>query len=194
MNGERWSTVDRLLGATLEQEPHARRSFLREACGDNDALRREVESLLQHASGSSDFLDGPALELLGRSSVEGGDSSLVGRQLGPHHLVSLVGAGGMGDVYRAHDSKLGRDVAIKVLKHDVIGDPDRKRRFVQEARTASALNHPNIVTIHDIDQEDGRDFIVMEYVDGQSLDHTIPDRGLDDRACTGLRGVHCVSP
>ena len=90
-----------------------------------------------------------------------------------------LGIGGMGEVYRAHDSTLDRDVAIKVLKHDVGGDPDRKRRFVQEARTASALNHPNIVTIDDINQEDGRDFIVMEYVDGQSLDHTIPDGGLE---------------
>jgi Tol biopolymer transport system component/predicted Ser/Thr protein kinase len=85
----------------------------------------------------------------------------------------------MGEVYRARDSKLGRNVAIKVLRRDIVDEPDRKRRFVQEARTASALNHPNIVTIHDIDQEDGRDFIVMEYLDGRSLDQAIPDRGLD---------------
>ena len=179
MNDERWSTVDRLFEAALEQQPHARPSFLRDACGDNDALRREVESLLQHASGGTDFLDGRAVELLGSPSIEGGDPSLIGRRLGVYHFFNLLGTGGMGEVYRARDSKLGRDVAIKVLKHDVVGDPERKRRFVQEARTASALNHPNIVTIHDIDQEDGRDFIVMEYLDGRSLDQAIPDRGLD---------------
>src|SRR5215510_15120448 len=100
-----------------------------------------------------------------------------GRVLGPYQIVELLGSGGMGEVYRAHDPRLGRDVAIKILRADCVADPERKRRFTQEARAASALNHPNIVTIYDISQADGMDFLVMEYVKGKSLGALI-GRGL----------------
>jgi eukaryotic-like serine/threonine-protein kinase len=97
----------------------------------------------------------------------------AGSKLGPYEVLSLLGAGGMGEVYRARDTRLGRDVAIKVLPAERMTDENRRRRFVQEARAASALSHPNIVTIHEIESADGIDFIVMEYVPGKTLDTTL---------------------
>ncbi len=94
---------------------------------------------------------------------------LTGRQLGHYQILSRLGEGGMGVVYKARDQHLDRFVAIKVLPPELVADPDRKRRFVQEAKAASALNHPNIITIHDIASENGTDFIVMEYVQGKTL-------------------------
>src|SRR4249919_2366331 len=93
-----------------------------------------------------------------------------GSRLGPYEIIAPVGAGGMGEVYRARDPRLNREVAIKVLPADRMADPDRRRRFVQEAQSASALNHPHIVTIHEIESADGNDFIVMELVRGKSID------------------------
>ena len=101
-----------------------------------------------------------------------------GSKLGSYEVLSLLGAGGMGEVYRARDTRLGREVAIKVLPADRMADENRRQRFVQEARAASALNHPNIVTIHEIESADGIDFIVMEYVPGKSLDTLIPRQGM----------------
>jgi eukaryotic-like serine/threonine-protein kinase len=105
-------------------------------------------------------------------------SLTAGSKLGPYEVLSLLGAGGMGEVYRARDPRLGREVAIKVLPAERMADENRRRRFVQEARAASALNHPNIVTIHEIESADGIDFIVMEYVPGKSLDELIPRQGM----------------
>jgi serine/threonine protein kinase len=102
---------------------------------------------------------------------------LPGR-LGAYEITELVGRGGMGEVYRARDTRLGREVAIKVLPAGHAADPERKQRFLQEARAASALNHPNIVTLHDIAVSDGVDFLVMEYVDGSPLADRIPPSGL----------------
>jgi serine/threonine protein kinase len=101
-----------------------------------------------------------------------------GATLGPYEILSLIGAGGMGEVYRARDPRLNREVAIKVLPADRVGDEGRRRRFVQEAHAASALNHPHIITIHEIESADGNDFIVMEYVRGKSLDAVIPRQGM----------------
>ena len=103
---------------------------------------------------------------------------MTGRRLGAYQLDALLGRGGMGEVYRARDTRLGRDVAIKILARDQVADPDRKRRFLQEARAVSTLNHPNIVTLHDIASDDGVDFLVLEYVGGKTLHDLIPPRGL----------------
>src|SRR6202521_4547157 len=103
---------------------------------------------------------------------------LPGRRLGPYEILSAIGAGGMGEVYKARDTRLQRTVAIKILPHDKVADPERKRRFLQEARAASALNHPNIVTLHDIANDQGVDYLVMEYVSGKSLGMLITPRGL----------------
>src|ERR1700730_9193908 len=101
----------------------------------------------------------------------------AGTRLGPYEVLAALGAGGMGEVYKARDTRLDRVVAVKVLPASVAADPERKRRFAQEARAASALNHPNIVTIHDIANDNGIDFIVMEYVRGKALDQLIPRKG-----------------
>ena len=101
----------------------------------------------------------------------------AGTRLGPYEVLSLIGAGGMGEVYRARDTRLGREVAIKVLPADRVADADRRRRFVQEAQAVSALNHPHIITIYEIESADGNDFIVMEYVRGKSWMRSSPARG-----------------
>src|SRR6187200_2754650 len=102
----------------------------------------------------------------------------AGTTLGPYEILSLIGAGGMGEVYCARDPRLNREVAVKVLPGDRMADADRRRRFVQEAHAASALNHPHIITIHEIESTNGADFIVMEYVRGKSLDALIPRQGM----------------
>ena len=101
-----------------------------------------------------------------------------GTRLGSYEIVSLLGAGGMGEVYKAKDLKLGRDVAIKVLREDLASDPERLRRFEQEARAASSLNHPNIVTIYDIGEHEGTRYIAMEYVEGKTLREMLGGRRL----------------
>jgi serine/threonine protein kinase/Tol biopolymer transport system component len=120
------------------------------------------------AGSVSSFLEAP--------HVDQAPTSLIGRRLGPYDVIDRLGAGGMGEVYRARDTRLGRDVAIKTLPHDRLADPSRRRRFIQEARAASALNHPNIVTIHEIETIDGVDLIVMELVLGKSLSELIGRR------------------
>src|SRR5512143_1284487 len=102
----------------------------------------------------------------------------AGTRLGPYEILGLLGAGGMGEVYRARDTRLGREVAIKVLPAEKLSDPARRARFEREARAVAALNHPHIVTIHEIETADGVDFIVMEYVAGQTLDAVIPKHGM----------------
>src|SRR5215471_7692142 len=101
-----------------------------------------------------------------------------GTRFGPYEILDRLGAGGMGEVYKAADSRLGRTVAIKAMPADKLGDPDRCRRFLQEARAASTLNHPNIVTIYDLLDEGGVNYIVMEYVAGRTLDDVIPNGGM----------------
>jgi serine/threonine protein kinase len=103
---------------------------------------------------------------------------VIGKTLGHYKITERIGAGGMGVVYKARDLHLDRFVALKVLPPEKVSDPDRKRRFVQEAKAASALNHPNIVHVYDIDQSDGTDYIAMEYVDGKTLDQRMGHHGL----------------
>src|SRR5437762_4425656 len=103
---------------------------------------------------------------------------MIGRVIFHYRILDKLGEGGMGVVYKAQDTHLDRFVALKILPPEKVADPERKRRFVQEAKSASALNHPNIITIHDISSDDGVDFIVMEYVAGKTLDQLIPRKGL----------------
>ncbi len=109
-----------------------------------------------------------------------------GTLVGPYRIVSLVGTGGMGEVYQAHDTRLGREVALKVLPPERVAEPERRQRFLQEAQAASILNHPNIVAIYDIGSQDGFDFIAMEFVDGQTLDHLIPKNGMRVEQALGI--------
>lgn len=160
MTSDRRLRIEELYQSVQKLEPSQRVAFLEEACAGDEALRREIETLLVQR-----MAEKPA-------------PSMVGRQIGVYEIVSLLGAGGMGEVYKAHDSRLNRSVAIKVLPPDKTSNAERKRRFVQEARAASALNHPNIVTIHDIGSESGIDFVVMEHVTGKTLEQLIPRQGL----------------
>jgi len=178
MTSGRWEHIQELYHAALELEPTQRSAFLEEACGGDEAVCREVEALLAGHEKAGSFLQTPALDLAAQTVAETPSRSLVGKTLGAYQILSLLGSGGMGEVYKARDSRLNRSVAIKVLPPDKTSDSDRKRRFVQEARAASALNHPNIITIYDIGREDGIDFVVMEYVAGKTLDRLIPRRGL----------------
>ena len=166
---DRERRLDEIYNAALERDAGQRAGFVRGACGEDDELRREVESLLGYEGKAGDFLEKPALEAVARNIVEGQEPSLLGQTLGPYSVLSLLGAGGMGEVYQARDTRLGRLVALKILPSDLATDPQRKRRFMLEAKAASALNHPNICTVYDIDEFEDRQLLVMEYLEGQTL-------------------------
>lgn len=178
MKPERWQQIDKLLEQALEQEPGRRGVFLDEACQGDAALRQEVESLLSAHGKAGHFIEAGPLDAAVARTRAVAAQSLTGRHVGHYQILSRLGEGGMGVVYKARDQHLDRFVGIKVLPPELVADPDRKRRFAQEAKAASALNHPNIITIHDIASENGRDFIVMEYVQGKTLGQLIPRRGL----------------
>src|ERR1700730_3712871 len=129
MTSDRWQRIEQLYHSALELGGNQRAAFLREACAGDDALRQEVESLLAQENGAQGFLEAPELELAAKIFGDDQGPSLVGRQVGPYQVVSLLGAGGMGEVYQAHDSRLGRNVAIKVLPTAFVHDPDRLSRF-----------------------------------------------------------------
>jgi eukaryotic-like serine/threonine-protein kinase len=182
MDPRRWEKIERLYHLAREREAGEREKFLAEACGGDEALRREIESLMARPAEGQDFLEAPVLEVaarvLARDKLNATPTDLTGRTIAHYRVLEKIGEGGMGVVYRARDLNLRRFVALKVLPPEHVADPDRKRRFVQEARATSALNNPNIVTIHDIAREGGIDFIVMEYVEGKTLDQRIGRRGL----------------
>src|SRR6185503_18544697 len=140
MTPERWQAVDRIYHAALARDVAARATFLADACAGDDALRREVESLLAQPSRAARFMSTPAAARAGE--LLGNDASLIGRMLGPYAIQARLGAGGMGEVYRARDTKLGRDVAIKILPRVFTNDLDRLKRFEREARVLASLNHP----------------------------------------------------
>jgi eukaryotic-like serine/threonine-protein kinase len=128
-----------------------------------------VESLLAHEEAAQSFIEVPALEAAAKVLAEERSPSLLGQQIGSYQILSLLGAGGMGAVYRARDTRLRREVAIKVLPSAFAGDPDRLRRFEQEARAAGQLNHPNILAIYDVGTHQGSPYIVCERLEGETL-------------------------
>ncbi len=168
MDPERWKRLDELFHAALEREPEGRAGFILKVCGDDEELRRELESMLDHnEQAKSGFIDAPAYEVAADAilSTEHSDS-LIGRTLGAYEIVSQLGRGGMGVVYLANDKKLPRQVALKILPAGLTDDQSRVQRFKQEARAASALNHPNILTIFEIEERDGQHYIATEFVQG----------------------------
>jgi serine/threonine protein kinase len=155
----------------LEHEPGERPIFLDKACAGDEALRTEVESLLAHHQQAGSFIETPALKEA-QALLRDQSQSMVGLQIGAYRVLSLLGRGGMGEVYLAEDSRLGRKVALKLLPSQFTQDQDRVLRFKREARAASALNHPNILTVYEISELDGHTFMVTEYVEGKTLrDH-----------------------
>ena len=165
MNDHRWKQISRLYHAGLARDESQRAEFLGEACGEDDELRREVESLLARERKAEGFLSAPAIEMAAKAMAQGGsqpglgsgirECDLVGHQIGGYQILSRLGAGGMGEVYRARDSRLGRDVAIKVLPSLFASDAERLRRFEREARLLASLNHPHIGAIYGVEDGSG---------------------------------------
>lgn len=182
MDPERWKEIERLCQSALEMDSAKRASYLKGACAGDESLRKEVEVFLEQQTKAEGFLKDPAIEdagkALAREQEKARAQELSGRSLARYSIREKLGEGGMGVVYKALDTRLDRLVSLKVLPSDRVADPERKRRFVKEAKAASALNHPNIVTVYDIDQVEGIDFIAMEYVAGKTLDRQIPPKGM----------------
>ncbi|HEU5238219.1 MAG TPA: serine/threonine-protein kinase, partial [Pyrinomonadaceae bacterium] len=176
MTPVRWQQIDQLFKAALACERPQREEFLAAKCDGDEPLRREVESLLSSLEEADDFIETPAgdvaAELLGthRSTYE------PGQQIQNYRIVSQLGSGGMGEVYLAEDIRLKRKVALKLLPPHFTANPDRVRRFEREARAASALNHPNIVTIYEIGNSNTAHFIATEFVDGKTLRQLINEK------------------
>ncbi|MEW6207528.1 MAG: protein kinase [Acidobacteriota bacterium] len=164
MTPERWKKVESIFQAAVERDPKDRAAFLDEACAEDDSLRREVESLI-----ASHDQAGSLFETASGNAETADTTPLIDQMIGPYRILSKLGAGGMGEVYLARDTRLDRRIALKLLAEGLETDEEQKRRFVQEAKAASALNHPHILAIYDIGSVAGRDFIAMEYVEGQTL-------------------------
>lgn len=157
-----WQRVEELYLKAVELSASQRHSFLVAECGGDDELLAEVNSLLEYHDRAGSFIERGALG-------DAANHSLVGGKLGPYQILSLLGSGGMGEVYRAQDERLRRDVAIKILVPDRFGDPDSLARLHREARVVAALSHPNILAIHDIGSEQGITYLVMELLEGETL-------------------------
>jgi predicted ATPase/class 3 adenylate cyclase len=169
MTSERWRQIKELFLAALEREPGERRAFLDAACAGDAEASVEVESLVAAHEREGEFIDAPAARLAAEMLADGQGELEAGRRVGSYQIVSTLGEGGMGKVYLARDTRLGRNVALKLLPASFTCDGERVRRFEQEARAASALNHPNILTIHEIGREGEARFIATEYVVGETL-------------------------
>ena len=185
MTPERWKRTEELYHGAHALPPSERAAFLVEACRGDEALRREVESLLSEPASAEGFFAKPALARMAPMMSDVAPAALAGRRLGGYHLQSLLGVGGMGEVYRARDSKLGREVAIKILPRAVTSDPDRLARFEREARMLAALNHPHICAIYGLEEADASTgsgqavrFLVLELVEGTTLAEKLAGAGL----------------
>ena len=169
MDPARWQQIECLYHAALARPTGERGPFLVEACAGDEVLRREVEALLDTPATADGMFARPALIDAARLGAEPTASVLSGCRLGVYHLHERIGLGGMGDVYRARDTRLGRDVAIKILPREFTGNPERLARFEREARVLAALNHPNIATIHGVEEADDLRALVLELVEGETL-------------------------
>jgi len=173
VNADRWKQIEDCYHAAMERPVPERAAFLAQACADDPELHGEVKSLLAQRADS--FLESAPVSAI--------NTLPPGAKLGNFGIVELIGRGGMGEVYRARDSRLKRDVAVKVLPAGLARDPDRISRFEREARAAGGLNHPNIVAVHDIGRDGGTYWIATELVAGEPLASVI-GRGPMANMCT----------
>ena len=178
MNQERWQKVKGLLDAVVELAPDKRARFLDNSCGKDVELRREVESLLVSLDGSESFLESPAAKEVASLIIEPPKNFKAGKSFGHYEIVKQIGAGGMGEVYLAEDTKLDRKVAVKILNEKFAAHESNLQRFIQEAKAASALNHPNILVIHEIGASENSNYIVSEFIEGETLRDSFKDSPL----------------
>ena len=183
MKAERWQQVERVYESALAKDASERASFLEDACAGDDALRQEVESLLAYQERSEDFIESPALDVAAKLiAMQKSTTAVSGQMINHYKIVAAIGAGGMGEVYLAEDTRLERRVALKFLPAHLTEDERYLRRFEQEARAVAALSHPNVCMIHEvIETGDGRHCIVMEYVDGMTLSDSLKEKPLTVR-------------
>jgi eukaryotic-like serine/threonine-protein kinase len=172
---ERWQQIERIYGQALEREGHARAALLEDACAGDAPLRHEVESLLACEPAAADFIETPALDIAADMLMRRADSDVIGRRIGPYVIDAWLGSGGMGDVYRARDLNLHRDVALKILPELFAVDPDRLARFKREAQVLASLNHPNIAAIYGFEEwnhspgSGSTPALALELVEGPTL-------------------------
>ena len=184
MTPERWQQIKQIFNSAVKYDESERATFLAQACRSDARLREEVESLIASHERDGSFIDSPAYKRL-ELSLEDNAELKPGEQVGSYLITSFLGQGGMGQVYLANDTRLNRKVAVKLLPSSVTTDIDRLRRFEQEARAASALNHPNIITIYEVCEHASTLMIVNEFVEGETLRHRLATKGLSLRE--GLR-------
>jgi eukaryotic-like serine/threonine-protein kinase len=178
---ERWEKVKSLFDAALEQSPEGRKRFLADQCDDED-VRAEVLSLLRNHDSAGNFMPSRAEGAVTAATELPPEQRLIpGVRLGPYEVTAFLDAGGMGEVYRARDTRLDRNVAVKVLPQALAGDRDRLRRFELEARAVAALNHPNILALFDIGVQDGTPYVVSELLEGRTLRHHLAGGPLSAR-------------
>ncbi len=194
MDRKRWKEIEVIYQAAVDKAEDQRRVYLDQACADDADLRSEVEALLAFHESQGAGLEVPALEQVQvvQAYRKAASGRLAGQRLGSYEVVTLLGKGGMGEVYLARDPRMDRQVALKVLPVEVTEDPERLKRFVREAKAASALNHPNIATIHELGESEGIHYIVMEYVKGETLSERIAV-GADPRVRPRV-GAHRDAP
>ncbi|HEV8422150.1 MAG TPA: serine/threonine-protein kinase, partial [Chthoniobacterales bacterium] len=187
MTPERWQKVKEIFHAALDKPAAERTGFVAQTCDGDDELRREVESLLASAEKDGSFIDSPAYETAATLITSQPAELKKGITVGAYEIVSFISRGGMGEVYLAHDRRLGRKVALKILPSSFTKNQERLRRFEQEARAASALNHPNIITIYEILKSESTHVIATEYVEGETLRQRL------SRAAIGLADALTIS-
>src|SRR5262245_2288868 len=169
MSAENWNRVEALYYAALERPAELRPSFLRDACQGDGELLANVQSLLAADAVEDDFLSRPVLQIAAATLVPPPGNGLTGKRVKQYEILSMLGAGGMGEVYLAQDTRLNRKVAIKFLYPESTVDPSAHSRLLHEAQAAAALDHPNICAVYEVSDADDLSFIVMQYVEGETL-------------------------
>ena len=169
MEPGRWARITDIYHATITRPREERASFIGQECHGDESLRKQVEAMVKSHERSGDFIESPAFAIAPELLIDEQMFDLIGQSIGHYQIESLLGVGGMGEVYLARDERLGRKAALKLLPDSLTADETQLSRFKNEARSASALNHPNILTVYEIGAEGNRQFIATEFIEGMTL-------------------------